>query len=387
LNDTHAAPSSAPRLYFLDWLRIAAFAVLLLYHVGMVYVGWDFHVKSPFAGPALEPWMRLSEPWRMSLLFIVSGAATAHLCKGGVSWRLLRTRSRHLLLPLLCGVVLVVPPQPYVEVVHKLGYSGSYFDFLRLYFSGYAGFCPNGRCIVLPTWNHLWFLPYLWLYSMLLFALLALWPQALVGLARLAHRALAGFLLLALPVVLIFLARLLLFKRFPSTHALLGDCFNHTIYLAMFITGATFASVPLVWSRLARLRWPALLLALALWAAWVGVRPGGLLGHAVVAALQWCALVAAIGWARQHLDVDHPWRARLTEAVFPVYILHQTFIIVLVWWLLPLRWPAFVEAPVLVLLTFVFSAAGYLFLRRITWLRPWFGMVKAQPSSTPEPRP
>ena len=67
-------------MYFLDWLRIAAFAVLVLYHLGMYYVRWDFHVKSPFAaevGPWLEPWMRLTEPWRMSLLFIVSGAVTA----------------------------------------------------------------------------------------------------------------------------------------------------------------------------------------------------------------------------------------------------------------------------------------------------------------------
>ena len=310
MNSAIVASPIVQRLYFLDWLRIAAFALLVLYHVGMVYVRWDFHVKSPFAGPALEPWMKLTEPWRMSLLFIVSGAATAHLCKNSVSWRLVRARSRHLLLPLLCGMVLVVPPQPYVEVMQKLGYSGSYLDFLGLYFSGYPGLCPNGHCLVLPTWNHLWFLPYLWLYSALLFALLAMWPQALVGLARLAHRALAGFLLLALPVVLIFGARLLLFKRFPSTHAVVGDYFNHTIYFAMFITGAVFASAPPMWDRLARLRWP--------------------------------------------------------------------------------HWPAWFEAPVLVLLTFVFCAVGYLLLRGSMLLRPWFGMVKARPVHTtpiPKPRP
>jgi glucans biosynthesis protein C len=377
----------APRLYFLDWLRIAAFAVLVLYHVGMVYVRWDFHVKSPFAGPALEPWMKLTEPWRMSLLFIVSGAATAHLCKGGVGWRLLRARSRHLLLPLLCGMVLVVPPQPYVEVMQKLGYGGSYLDFLGLYFTGYKGFCPSARCIVLPTWNHLWFLPYLWLYSVLLFGVLACWPQALVRVARLAHRALAGVWLMVLPMALIFVLRVLLSKRFPSTHALVGDHFNHSIYFVMFIAGAMFATAPPMWDRLARRRWPALLLALALWAELVLVRPAGLLQDLVVAGLQWCALVAAIGWARQHLNVDHPWRVRLTEAVFPVYILHQTIIIVLLWWLLPLHWPALLEAPLLVLLTFFFSAAGYLLLRRFALLRPWFGMVKAQPLSSPEPRP
>ena len=36
--------TSSTRLYFLDWLRIGAFALLIVYHVGMVYVSWDFHI-------------------------------------------------------------------------------------------------------------------------------------------------------------------------------------------------------------------------------------------------------------------------------------------------------------------------------------------------------
>ena len=70
---TTSTSQATERLYFLDWLRILAFAALVVYHVGMYYVSWDFHVKSPFAGPGLEPWMKLTEPWRMSLIFMISG--------------------------------------------------------------------------------------------------------------------------------------------------------------------------------------------------------------------------------------------------------------------------------------------------------------------------
>ncbi len=119
----------AQRLFFLDWLRILAFAALVVYHVGMYYVSWDFHVKSPFAGPGLEPWMKLTEPWRMSLLFMVSGAASAHMLKAGPSLLLVRRRSAYLLLPLLFGIVFIVPPQSYFEVVQKFGFSGDYFAF------------------------------------------------------------------------------------------------------------------------------------------------------------------------------------------------------------------------------------------------------------------
>ena len=51
------------------------------------------------------------------------------------------SRSKRLLLPLLFGMAVIVPPQSYFEVVQQHGYGGSYLDFMRLYFSGYGGFC------------------------------------------------------------------------------------------------------------------------------------------------------------------------------------------------------------------------------------------------------
>ena len=376
-------PQLSQRLFFLDWLRIIAFAALVLYHVGMYYVSWDFHVKSPFAGPGLEPWMKLTAPWRMSLLFMVSGAAAAHMLKGGVSWALLRRRSAQLLLPLLFGVVLVVPAQPYFEVVQKFGYQGSFFDFLALYYSGYQGFCREGHCLILPTWNHLWFLPYLWLYTTLAIGCLALWPAVLRRLSGVAHRLLAGPLLFAVPIALIFLVRTLLFHRFPATHAVLGDWFNHAIYFPMFVAGAAFAMASPMWQRLAQARWFALALALSCWAVLVLARPGGLLAHAVVATFQWSALVAAFGFARQHLNVDHPLRARLTEAVFPVYILHQTVIILGSQALLPLRWSPAIEGPVLIMITFALSYGGYALVRRVPALHPWMGLTTSRTARVP----
>lgn len=365
------------RLFFLDWLRIAAFAVLVLYHVGMYYVRWDFHVKSPFSGPSLEPWMKLSEPWRLSLLFMVSGAATCQMLRAGVDVALVRRRSRQLLLPLLCGVILIVPPQSYFQVVQQYAYRGSYIDFLRLYFGHFQGFCHADRCLTLPTWNHLWFLPYLWSYTMMLCILLALLPRALEVMAGIAREALGGVALVMLPIAVLFSLRAALLNHYPSTHALWGDWFNHATYFGMFLIGAMFATPEPLWERLAALRWPALVAALISWFVLAFLSPGGLAEHAVVATNQWTALIAAFGFARQHLNFDHAWRARLTEAVFPVYILHQTILIAVSQFLLPLGWKPSVEGPVLVVATFALSYAGYEMLRRIHSLRPWFGMARA----------
>ena len=131
----HSNSLSPPaRRYDLDWVRIGAFALLILYHVGMYYVTWDWHIKSPRASSAIEPLMLLVNPWRLSLLFLVSGAATAYMMARGTDG-LARSRSKRLLIPLAFGMLVIVPPQSYLQVVEQFGFSGSYGDFWRRYLS------------------------------------------------------------------------------------------------------------------------------------------------------------------------------------------------------------------------------------------------------------
>src|ERR1700760_3617998 len=167
------------RRYDLDWVRICAFMLLIFYHVGMYYVDWDWHVKSAYATNSIAPLMFLTNPWRLSLLFLVSGVATAYLLERKGTQNFLAQRSARLLIPLVFGMAVIVPPQSYLQVVEKLAYSGSYLDFLRLYFSAYRGFCKDGDCLILPTWNHLWFVAYLWVYTVVLYVIVRALPASI----------------------------------------------------------------------------------------------------------------------------------------------------------------------------------------------------------------
>ena len=383
-------PPAAPRQFFADWLRIAAFVLLVLYHVGMLYVPWPYHVKHDPVYPTLEPWMRLTNPWRMSLLFVVSGLATG-LMLGRP--RLARQRTRRLLLPLAFGMLVVVPPQAWLQVRDQFGYAGSYLDFMRLYLGGYGGFCRGTDCLALPTWNHLWFLPYLWVYTLLLLA--AWWWLPRAALARAADRlaAVPASAWLLLPIVALGLLRALLLPRFGETHALWDDGWAHATYGPMFAFGVLLARRAALLNRLQALRWPALLLAVAAWAAMTvawGVGPQGL-GEGprlalrwVFATEQWGAVVAAFGFARRHLNVDHRWRRPLNEAVFPLYIVHQTIIVGAAVALRPLGLPAGVEAALIVVLTFAGGLAAWRLARHVAVLRPWMGLNAAPP---PRPAP
>ncbi len=382
----HSSPSVERRLD-LDWIRIGAFGLLILYHVGMLYVSWGFHVKSAHTLRELEPLMLLLNPWRMALLFLVSGAATRFMLGKYEVRAFARRRSARLLIPLAFGILVVVPPQSFAEVVEKLGFSGSYLDFwLRHYLAFDQSFCriENGRqsCIILPTWNHLWFVAYLFLYTMVLAGLVALAPGVVVRGERLLERALPGLLLLLGPALLFGFNRFLVFPTAPPNHIVVGDWYQHVLYGFCFLFGFFAARSQALAERTECLRWLALILAVAAFLAmlWLRSQPPGdlrrLVGPFVYGLDQWCWIVAILGFARRHLArSDRPARRYLVDAVFCWYIVHQTAIILAAHWLKPLGLPAAQEASLVIALTALSCAASYEIIRRVGWLRPLFGIA------------
>ncbi len=377
------------RRYDLDWVRVAAFFLLVLYHVGMYYVSWDWHVKSPHADETLEPLMLLTSPWRLSLLFLVSGVATAFLfCKRRAGF--LVQRSWRLLLPLIFGMVVIVTPQAYYEVVENLpgGYRDGYLAFWGRYLQGDSTFCRDGECLDVPTWNHLWFVAYLWVYTLIAWALLRFAPGAMAHAGGWLERRLSGVGVLVWPALLLAIARVLMVGRFESTHALVDDWYNHAQYLPLFLLGVLVATRDGVWNALQRMRWPALIVAAIgyVFIVWyfhgsgyddeVAPPPEALrmFQRVVWAVFQWTIIAAIFGFVRGIAFSDSRALRYLREAVFPVYILHQTIIVVLAHNAQPLGLRPLVEGPLLVLATFAISFAGFELVRRVRWLRPLFGL-------------
>jgi glucans biosynthesis protein C len=374
------------RRYDLDWVRIGAFMLLILYHVGMYYVSWDWHVKSPHASTAIEPLMMLTSPWRLSLLFLVSGVATGYLLARQGAGNFLGQRSIRLLIPLAFGMLVIVPPQSYLEVVEKARYAGSFLEFYRLYISGFHGFCRGGDCLIMPTWNHLWFVAYLWVYTLVLFVAVRIAPPIIPWLRNLAGKRLSGIGILLWPIAYLCVIRLGLAPRFPATHALVGDWYNHALYFGIFLLGFALAGARDAWGTLERSRWLTLGLSVLGWAflsAYYGaysddaaIPPEALrlFQRVLYGAEQWLAIAAVVGFAHRHLAHDSPARRYLTTAIFPVYILHQTVIVVVAHSLQPSHLYPPVEGVLLVVVTVATCFLGYEAIRRVRVLRPLFGL-------------
>ncbi len=371
------------RLPFLDGLRVAAFALLIPYHVGMYYVTWDWHVKSPAASDALEPFMMLSSPWRLGLLFLIGGAACQGLFARRGRLGTLKDRSLRLLLPLFFGMAVIVTPQAYFEVLTKvpaqLPGDGGYLDFWAAYLHG-GTYCRGTHCMDVPTWNHLWFLPYLWLYAVVVALLADRGPAWVVRLP-----AWAWLLLPALPLALM---RVFVFPRHPSTHSFFHDLYNHLQYGWLFALGWA-SRTPLadgLWAAALKGRWAALLGALAGWALLIVYfrtyadtpPPQSLLMAQRVgwALMSWWAIVAACGWAQRAFTRESPALRQAAGAVFCCYILHQSLIVLLSQVLKPLALPWGLEALLLIALTFALCAAAYLVARRVPGLALLLGIQR-----------
>jgi glucan biosynthesis protein C len=374
------------RRYDIDALRVLAFGLLILYHAGMLYVAnWDFHLKSSHIAAWLQDPMLFLNRWRMELLFLISGLAVNFMRRRaslpGMAWK----RTMRLLLPLVFGMLLVIPIQPYVQGLSNHLVQPGFGRFLLRYWSG--GPWPAGAFTGWQygfTWNHLWYLPYLWVYTLLLMALLPLLELPTGQRLRATALQLRGPALLLLPAIPLFMWDRLLADRYPFTGALWGDWYAHALYFSMFLYGYLMGTNAGIWGELARLRRISLPLALACFALYLtGIR---LLPDSAPAAVWWVvralryvylwtAICAVLGWGHAYLNRPFRWLPYAREAVYPWYVLHQSLLLFFAWQLIPLGLGPMAE-PALILACTIGGCAllHECLIRRVRWLRPLFGL-------------
>lgn len=385
------------RRYDLDWLRIIAFGLLILFHCGMFYVTWGWHVKSSRASDAIEPLMQLTSPWRLSLLFLISGAATRFLADKMSAPRFMANRMGRLWPPLLLAVFVIVPPQAYYEIVEALqaadrlapGHAAWLDNFYIKYVTASGHWCDGDGCLITPTYNHMWFVAYLILYTLALVPLIPVLRRIPKG----VNALITGPFLIITPWVVMAVLRITLFRVFGESHDFREDGYLHALYFSVFLFGYAVAKHEAFFARCANMRFIALTLALIAWAASLayfaaypdGVDPPRVLRVTLtgVRELQaWCAIIAAIGFAHRHLkSLDSPLRRLLTKAIFPFYLIHQTIIVVAGHALDEIHLPLAIEAPLLIGITMLGCWLFFDLGCRLPFLRIWIGLPSSRKPS------
>ncbi|WP_198375124.1 acyltransferase family protein [Neoroseomonas rubea] len=378
-------PLSSPRRHDVDNLRSLAVLLLVPFHTARLFDATPWHMKdaaAPHVGASVL--LRAIELWQMPLLFLLAGMAAAYALESRGPAAFLRERAARLLLPLAFGILVLVPPQVWVERVTPaapLRQSAPVFE------GDFVAFLPEAFVCCYPaanfSWHHLWFLPYLFLYAVLL----ALVSRAGDG-TRLAAWIAASPWRLLLPLAPLVTVEILLRPAFPGSHDLVADWANHAHYGLLVILGWWLARNAALAAAVAR-HWPLLtglaLLAAALWFAGLPAARGGMglldlplpARLAIRGAAEWLVLLALLAAARRWLARRIPLLGAFAPLSFAFYMLHQTVIVLLGWAVFDWSGAPLSKGLAIAGATFAISLGGAALIERTTWLRPLFGMGAA----------
>jgi hypothetical protein len=359
---------------YVDWLRVVAVAGVFLVHVCEVFNPWDeWHITSPHPTRLAGEVALIMAPWIMPLFMLLAGVSAWYALEHRTNAGYVRERVLRVLLPLVVGTLVLVPPQVYLERRLNGQFSGSFWSFYPHFFQGIY---PKGNF----SWHHLWFLAHLFVYSLLALPLFRYWRSERGGasLRWIAQRfsARGGVIWLALPLIL---ERSLLWGLFPERHMLTTDWANHSLLFVAYVYGFILAATPQLGQAIDK-QWPvaanaAVLSTIALSiGAWTDLIPDRLpdpyaKGHVafwvLYALCAWAWMVATLGVARRWLR-DETVLLRYGRAIgYEWYLVHQPVIVALAYLIVQSRMAVGAQFSVLLLASFVLTWIGAELVRRL----------------------
>ncbi|MGD9021322.1 MAG: acyltransferase family protein, partial [Lysobacterales bacterium] len=324
-----AISTSIPgRRYDIDALRVFAFGLLIVFHVGMFYtLDWGWHVKSTYQSRSLQFPMMLTIQWRIPLLFLISGLALSFIWGKYSTAQFALRRTLRLLVPLLFGMAFIVSAQCYYEALNKGVIDSGYMTFMGQYltFQDFPGEAWAGEEQIHWTWNHLWYLPYLLTYTLLLIPVARFIDGP--GMAvRHSFQKLRGIWIILVPIAPLMVYYNLFFPKYAYfSRALIDDWYAHFLYGTVFLYGYLIGRDDGFWAELTRLRRTTLLLALTSFAIYVIKRefyPFGASGwqfqaNGLVDQFNtWLWIMTVLGWGHHWFNKPAKWLPYATEAVY-----------------------------------------------------------------------
>jgi peptidoglycan/LPS O-acetylase OafA/YrhL len=373
--------ASTSRRYALDWLRVLAILMIFIFHSGRFFDLGDWHVKNAHTYFGVEVWSSFLASWGMPFIFAISGASTFYSLGKRGRGQFVKDRTLRLLVPLVVGIFSHCALQIYLERITHGQFRGSFWDFLPHYFDGFFGFGGNFAWMGM----HLWYLEMLFVFSIIFLPLLW-WLRRGSGMRALSQLGAwlarpAAIYLLALPLILVVSG------LDPTT--LVGmrswGAWSIVAHSIFFLYGFVLASHDALAANVQRMRWFSLAAGVLLFITLgiFAVRAGTFdfttarepLFFALFGLHAWCWILALWGFGGRYLNFGRPALWYANEAVLPFYIMHQTVLLgvgyFVVQWAIPdlLKW-----AVITVISLLIIGVVYIVLVRRSNLLRILFGM-------------
>ncbi len=381
LNNTEGAMSYNNRRNDIDWLRVLATVTIFLFHCARFFDEEDWHIKNDRLDLRMSIFVGIVSQWIMPLFFVLSAISAYYALSHRTDRQYLQERFKRLVIPLLFGIFVLIPPQVYIERLSHLQFSGSFLQFFPHYFEGFYAFGGNFAWMGL----HLWYLEILFIFSLLTLPLFRYLRRETVG-QKISQTANffdqpGVIFLLAIPLssseLLVNLQPGGIGRRDFGGWSLLT-------YLLFFLLGYSIACDERFQQSIERHRGYALVMGIITTNIGLSLQMSGYSTRGFLFALlrafnSWFWLVAILGWGSKYLSFSNPLLRYANKAVLPFYILHQTAIVIVGF--LIANWDASVMVKYLVLSTSSFVVIMVLYellIKRFKVGRFLFGMKDTQ---------
>ncbi len=375
------------RRYDIDWLRfVGIIGVFFLHTLHFFDAGSEWHLINAQKSVFILVLRVFIDVWAMPLFFLLAGAGTWFALRKRDSKTYVLERAKRLLVPFFTvGVFILLPPQLYFELVTHSNYTGTIWQLIPPTFDGPLRFMlvPN---LFLNIWpGHLWFLEFLFEISIMTLPVL-LYLRSDAGLRLIDRMAgwtnrWGGILLAFIPLALVRIA----LAHFWSGEHTWADLFYFAIF---FLLGYIMPADQRFTESIKKHGWWCLGLGFILVCVY-GVLALGLgldvsdttfspmyaFFQSTVSLANLCFVVFMLSLGAKYLNFNNKLLPYATEAVLPFYILHQTIILCVGWYVIRLNWGIWPKFLLISAVSFVLIMATYeLLVRRFNVTRFLFGM-------------
>ena len=381
--------NTSDRKFELDWIRVMAILVVFVYHSTRFFSLSNWHVKNTNTYVWVEIWINFANLWMMPLFFIISGASLFFALSKTRGWKkFYNNKFSRLMVPVLFATITHSALQIYLERLNHGQFSGSFLSFLPGYFSGLyleiggaGNFAFHGM--------HLWYLLFLFFYSLLCYPLFTwLTGNGHQTLNRITNMfVLPGLIYLLFPIPLLILKLII-----PHSVLSVGNGgWGFLYYLWFLIAGFLIASSDKLAWQIRDNRGISLLLAIILTILYlyqcfspsIIMFPGQIspwIHSSLRFVCAWSWLFSILGFGMRHLSFDRPILGQLNEGVLPFYILHQTVLLWVGYYIMSMEIHDGLKWVIITIVSFSLIICLYmLIIRKIDLIRFLFGMKTSHP--------
>lgn len=368
--------SKTKRYYDIDWLRVLGMLTIFMFHNARFFNEEDWHVKNFELDFGISVFVAILNHFIMPLFFVLSSFVIYYALKKRTNAEFMRERVNRLLIPLVVGIFTHIMLQVYIENITHGRFLGNFWQFIPRYFYGWYGFGGNFAWMGL----HLWYLLMLFLFSWLMlftFRRINCSQDITIRLADIVTKFFGPYL---------FIIPLCLMELFVSlSPETIGrrdfGGWSPLTYLVFFLIGYLLATDERYRIAIQKTRFISLGLSLlTVIAAYILLAEMGLPSTNLFYLLirvtnSWSWLLTFIGFASRHLNFNNRFLKYANEAVLPFYILHQTMIVVIGYFIKDWKWAVFPKYLFLAATSFILILTLYEFaVKRVSTLRYLFGM-------------